>query len=490
MIDIKNLSVTYEGSSKHAIHDITLSIKPGEIGLLLGGNSSGKSTLLHCLSGVIPRIQKASLCGSCNVNEHKGVLLQDSDLYLMPTVQEELEFCLLNYGFSSDEIDKTRENMGKKLWITNLMSRAMQTLSGGERQKVALGAALISSPPVLLLDEPLTQLDPDFVEYFLEYLQELSQKEVCILIASTSAHPFRKLSFKYFILEDGMLAEEGSRDKLLKKQQVTKYQNIFDSWFGLRNLKNPGSQKQFTDNSPPVLSMKSISYSYGEFFLLQDINLQVYPGEILAIVGPNGSGKTTMLKLAAGILQPEKGDIQVLGKSLKGLSIAQATEKTGFLFQNPDHQICQNTLEKEIAWGLKARGYDASYAAKKAQHWLKRLGMEHLAIEHPYSLSKTLRQWVALASIMAQEPALLLLDEPTSRFDTLAAAQFLEFIINMVNSGMALVLVTHQKELGEHFAHRVITLNEGRISFVGNGEGKGESRVEPKSQGDALFNLP
>jgi len=472
MLYIHNLTVCFQDASKEVLKDISLSLKAGEVGLVLGGNDSGKSTLLHCISGIIPRIKKASLSGSCTVvGGQLGVLLQDSDLFLLTTVQEELDFCLLNAGVTGNVIVKMRQQVEKQLKIDKLEQRQMHTLSGGERQRVALGAALISRPQLLLLDEPLAQLDIDFAETFLNYLCYLAQAGVCILVSSTSSYSFRKLPFRFFLLEEGRLIEQGDRKSLNAIKEKAEKTGIDIDGKDLLFQKAGFcclSQKKSFHNSVPVLSMHNVSYAYQDCFQLKDVELEVFAGEIVAITGPNGSGKTTLLKLAAGIFQAECGEIQVLGKSIRGLSIAEATEKVGFLFQNPDHQLFQSTVNKEVAWGLLTRGCEPDIATKKAWHMLKKLGIEHLAHEHPYSLSKATRQWVALASVLVQDPLLLLLDEPTIGLDTLAATRFMEWIMELAEKLVAVALVTHQKELAYNFAHRVVSMNEGRVIPAGN----------------------
>jgi energy-coupling factor transporter ATP-binding protein EcfA2 len=180
-----------------------------------------------------------------------------------------------------------------------------------------------------------------------------------------------------------------------------------------------------------AVSMDAVSHAYGDSFSLKSISMEVMPGHIVAITGENGSGKTTLLKLAAGLLKPEKGVVQIFGNNIAGLSIAEATKQSGVLFQNPDHQLFQSRVDHELLWGLKKRGFAPDLAQQRVDKWLKWLNLEHLASEHPYSLSKTYRQWIALASVLVREPELLLLDEPTYGMDTAATKRFAEIITSL-----------------------------------------------------------
>jgi energy-coupling factor transport system ATP-binding protein len=343
------------------------------------------------------------------------------------------------------------------------MSRPVHTLSGGERQRLTLAAAMALDPPILLLDEPLAQMDSDFTAKFISLLKELASKGTCILIAAASSHLYAALETRCFLMVKGEIYWQGSRQDFQKRWEEAKSLGIdVDGSSFLKNCLGKSPERKEKGSPLPVMTMNNVFYSYGQGFLLDNISLSIRAGEIVALTGPNGSGKSTLLKLAAGILQPKKGEVCILGKCIKGLSIAQATAGSGFLFQNPDHQIFQDKVIKEVAWGLKMRKINPSLIAARVEKWLKRLQIEYLAEEHPYSLTKTDRQWVALAGVLAQEQPLLLLDEPTHGMDCVSAGRFMEVMAELVAANTAVFMVTHHRELAEHCAHRIFYMEKGR----------------------------
>jgi energy-coupling factor transporter ATP-binding protein EcfA2 len=464
VISVRNITVTYPWSNQTALKNVSLQLSRGEIGLLLGHNGSGKSTLLHCLSGLIPHMQQAGIEGECRVSQKTGIVLQDSDIFLLPTVAEELEFPLYNQGWPAEKRRCKLQQLASLFQLDPLMNRPVHTLSGGERQRVALAAAMAPDPPILLLDEPLAQMDSDFTAKIISLLKEMASKGTCILIASTSSYLYQALETKCFVMAKGEIYWQGSSQDFQKRWEEAKSLGIdVDGSSFLKNCLWKSPERKEKATPLPVMIMNNIFYSYGQDFSVDNISLSIRAGEIVALTGPNGSGKSTLLKLAAGILQPKKGEVCILGKSIKGLPIAQATAGSGFLFQNPDHQIFQDKVIKEVAWGLKMRKINPSLIPPRVEKWLQRLQIEHLAEEHPYSLTKSDRQWVALAGVLAQEQALLLLDEPTHGMDCISAGRFMEVIAELAAANTAVFMVTHHRELAERCAHRVLYMEKGRF---------------------------
>lgn len=463
MISVHNLTVTYPLSNRPALKKVSLQLAGGEIGLLLGHNGSGKSTLLHCLSGLIPRMQHAGIDGECRVSQKTGTVLQDSDIFLLPTVAEELEFPLYNQGWPAEKCRCKLQQLASLFQLDHLMNRAVHTLSGGERQRLALAAAMALGPPILLLDEPLAQMDAEFTAKFIALLKELASKGACILIASTSGYLYEALETKCFVMVKGEIYWQGSGQALQQRGEEAKSLGLDANGSSfLKNCLRANSERKENGRSLPVMRMHNVSYAYDRDFSLDKISLSIRAGEIVALTGPNGSGKSTLLKIAAGILQPQKGEVCIFDKSIKGLSIARATAASGFLFQNPDHQIFHDKVKKEVAWGLKMRQINPSLIPSRVEKWLKRLQIEHLAEEHPYSLTKTQRQWVALAGVLAQEQPLLLLDEPTHGMDCVSTGRFMEMMAEQAAANTAVFMVTHHRALAERCAHRIISVGKGR----------------------------
>jgi energy-coupling factor transport system ATP-binding protein len=464
MFSIRELTITYPQKEQPACQNVCLEVGTGEIVLLAGGNGSGKSTLLHGLAGLIPGIFRADVTGSCHVNGRVEMALQDSDIFLLATPEEELDFILQNQGLTSEIRLQKLERLISLFHLEALLKRTINSLSGGERQRLALAAAIASEPEVLLLDEPLAQLDSSFKTVFLQLLQELAASGTSILISTTFSSQYEPLNAKYCWLHEGQIVWQGCRGGFHERWEQARSAGIDVDGKGLFLQKRSDEiyhQKKDLNGNNPVLALENLSFSYGDTFTLQDVSLSMGPGELAALTGPNGSGKSTLLKLITGILKPCRGTVQVKGKDIAGQSIAGATTDSGFLFQNPDHQIFQDKVIKEVAWGLKMRKLDPKLIPTRVEKWLKRLQMEHLAEEHPYSLTKTDRQWVALAGVLAREPSLLLLDEPTHGMDCVNTARFMEVIMELVTAGISVLMVTHHGELADHYAHQIFHMDKG-----------------------------
>ena len=455
MIKADNLSIKYPQSTSNAISNVSFSLPSGKAGLLLGGNYSGKSTLLACLSGLIPTMQKAEVKGFCRRGKSVGMAIQNSDVFLMPTVESEIEFPLLNYGWLLSERHRRINELADIFSLKLLLERNMHTLSGGERQRVSLAASAASKPSVLLLDEPLSQLDPIFTKYFVQELKKWVAEGMTILIASTSSFQYKELTPVIFWLREGKLHWQGTMEDFYRVQDEARAEGIDVDGKGLfcKHKTIP-----FPVDKRPVLSIEGVTFGYPGKKMLENMYVRVGPGEIVSVTGPNGAGKTTLLKIAAGILKPQKGTVVIQGESIGGKTISEANSATGVLFQNPDHQISQDTVYKEVALGLKMKKTQKEAMEKRVGKWLSLLGIDHLAHRHPYSLTKTERQWVALASTLVYEPALLLLDEPTHGFDALAASQFMNVIVSLASQGTAVLMVTHHRELACHYAHKIVTI--------------------------------
>ena len=466
MIRLENLTVSYPLKQEPVLHGIDLVLPVGHIGLVVGGNDCGKTTLLNTVSGISATMYNAVLQGECRVEGKIGAVLQDSDLFLMPTVLEELEFPLYHYWQNRKMVEERVAWLGDKLNLNYLMKRSIHTLSGGERQRVALAAALAADAEVLILDEPLAQLDSLSAKRTAAFIRELADSGKTILLASTNTQFFHCITDSYFWLDQGKILWSGSPGSFLTQCPSARLKGVDIYEYEPVKPKAEGkdsSRSDDYDKGDEVLHYSDVSYAYDSNFALNMINLKIERGTTTAIVGENGSGKTTFLKLAAAILKPDSGKIAVLGKDISKLDIAEATADSGFLFQNPDHQIFQSQVDKELAWGLKKRGFSDTEVRVRVNSWLQKLGLEKYALDHPYALSKTFRQWIALAGVLVREPSLLLLDEPTFGMDTVSTARFAALVKEAAGQGKSIVMITHNDAIANICADRVIKMEKGRV---------------------------
>lgn len=478
-ITIKNLSFTYDEAAAPTIKGINFSASPGQIVIISGNNGSGKSTLLACLSGIIPELTMGKLEGQIFFGDNSdtklrqdsltlGVLLQDSDVYLLEEVYEELAFPLQNSGMRGANLDMRIQEVASSLGLSGLLHCKMRSLSGGERQKVALGAALICDPQILLLDEPVEQLDPLSASDLFRTLRELAEKGKLILICMhnpTTAEPWadRILCFRNGELFEGTLKTD---------EIVTPTQFIQPKALHFPPLPNVMNQNTTTNeligkDLNPALEVRNLTYHYDAQRGIEDISLTVNRQEIFALIGPNGSGKSTLVKHYVGLLRPQAGRVLVNGVDTEKVPTWELARQVGILFQNPDDQIFYATVAEEIAWSLVARGTPKREALTEARKLAAEFGLESMVDRHPHDLNRSLRQLVALASVLITKPKVLILDEPTKMMDFDLVTKVMVWLLNYRDQGGTILIVTHDMTLAKSYSDRGAFLVRGSLERVG-----------------------
>lgn len=496
-ITIRNLSFTYEGAVTPTLKTINFSAVSGQIIIISGNNGSGKSTLLACLSGIIPELTSGKLegqilfGGNADTNFRKnslslGVLLQDSDVYLFEEVYEELAFPLQNSGISGSELDLRIQEVASSLGLSSLLQRKIGSLSGGERQKVAIGAALICDAPILLLDEPVEQLDPLSAFDLLHTLRGLAQKGKVILLCVHNPIIAEPWADRLLTLRDGELYEEN-----LETHEITptQFRQLKEGLFlSFSNQEKTVSDKKFvvvkqkarinelldekkaeskTENKTPALEVQNLTHRYDSHSGIENITLKVNQQEILALIGPNGSGKSTLVKHFVGLLRPQEGKVLVNGLDTEKVRTWELARQVGILFQNPDDQIFNATVIEEIAWSLITRGTPKREALTEARKLAADFNLESMADKHPHDLNRSFRQLVALASVLITKPKILILDEPTKMMDLELLKKVMTWLLNYRNLGGTILLVTHDMTLARNYSDRAAFLVSGHLAGIG-----------------------
>jgi len=459
-LSVTGLSLKYPGSDKQVLDDINFSLNMGEVCFITGANSSGKSSLLAALAGLIPSSIPGELTGKILLNNKvadelsASLCIQDSDIYLFEEVYREIAYPLLNASFSSEETaDKVRV-ISELSGVKELLGRKMSTLSGGERQKVAIAAALACDKELILLDEPYEQFDPCSVKNILGSLKRYAHDNKRVLIITSKRYEYADgIADRLFNIENGRLTEI--------RNPVYSYPHK------MRADALPKKTAQTGDEDSSLISFTNVTHKFSENSGISGINICFNKGEITGIMGPNGAGKTTLLKHCIGLLRPHEGSVLYSGKDIKDIPVNKLAFKTGMLFQNPDDQIFNERADIEIAWGLTIRGMNKKRAVEKAVNILDEFGMNQIAGMHPHSLSRSVRQVIALASVLVTEPDILILDEPTRTMDDRLIDVTMKIIKRYLKIDGAVVIISHDPSVIWNYTERCYLINNGEIAASG-----------------------
>lgn len=430
---------------------------------------------LACIAGLIPEMIEGNFKGrilwdgkafsQAMQDLRPGFVLQESEAYLFSQVQEEMAFPLQNAGIPFTEIKQRVEAMAIRFGISDLLMRDMASLSGGEKQKVAICTALITDSPILLLDEPLEQLDPDAADDLLQLLRELAAQGKMIIMTARSFNYLDLYADRAALLNNG---------RIIAIENKMTFENLYhllpDAMPSV--IEQPCLQRfkgQPANADDILVSTEDLSHSFRTGFGIKSINLKIPAGQILAIMGPNGAGKSTLIKHFIGLLKAQKGQVLVMGQDPDHIPVAKLAQNIGILFQNPDDQIFNERIDKEVAWSLKvARNYSWSQALAESQGVLKTFGLDHIKNLHPYSVSRSSRQLIALASVLVKQAQLIILDEPGKSLDAYNTRSLMSFLLSdYCSRTRSIIIVTHDPCLAWSYADQVALIVDGHLLATG-----------------------
>ncbi len=518
IIELDDVSFSYRTDGPRALDGITLSLEEGAFLGIIGPSGAGKSTLAAVLSGAIPHHFGGPFFGSalvagtdtCDVTltdiaRVVGSVNQDIDAQMVASVvEDELLFGLENFGAPHERIDRIVDEALAAVGIPELREREIATLSGGQKQKVAIAAILALAPRVLVLDEPTAALDPVSSRMVFDVLRELNERQgITVIVIEQSVALLSEYCERIIVMDRGRVALDGTPHEVfghaaelraigVDSPRVARISNSLAA-AGLCPASEPclnvteaeelvmrvaGPPDHAAKTRPPtpsphaparpapgaspVVELARASFRYpGGGASVDELDLAVYPGEIVALVGQNGAGKTTATKLINGLLKPASGAVRVCGLDTRVTPVSVIARHAATLFQNPDHQLCKNTVLDEVAFGLELAGMDGDAARERARAVIERFGLDAAAA--PFSLSRGQRQMVALASVVVTEPAVIILDEPTSGLDYRECMTVMDTVRAMAEQGSAVIMVCHDMEVVSDFAGRAAIMAEGRI---------------------------
>ncbi|MGB9641107.1 MAG: ABC transporter ATP-binding protein [Anaerolineales bacterium] len=500
MIEFQRVSFTYPQKTEAVFRDLNLHFHEGETVLVSGVSGSGKSTLLRLINGLVPHFSGGTLRGKILVNgmnpvevgpavmSHQvGFVFQDPEIsFVMDNVEDELAFGLENAAIPGSIMKERIVDTLAALEIEHLRRRRIESLSGGEKQKVAIAAALVLGPPILVLDEPTSQLDVQSAEDVFQILQRL--KRAFGLTIILAEHRFeRVLTFcdqmvmlggeQHYCLSgkpEEVLAQTNLAPPMLQLAKQIGYQPLptqenenraladylIAHYPKLRHLL-PTKLTLSKGGKVPHLQIEGLSVRYGDANALDGIDLTVYRGECLALIGRNGAGKTTLLRAIMGLITPSQGVIRLNGKDIQQTSVWQRSLSIAYLPQDPNALLFADTVLDELQTTLK--NFQLHLAVEEQMKLLEKLGIARYAQDYPRDLSVGERQRVALAAILIVKPAMLLLDEPTRGLDYHAKQALIRMLEEMRKEGMTIFVVTHDVEFLVQFTERVVWIEKGKV---------------------------
>lgn len=505
MIRVTNLSYTYPNQDRPALDNVSLVIESGEFVLLTGASGAGKSTLLRAFSGLVPHFSGGRLAGSVHVDGQEpilegpqgvsqavGFVFQNPEAQaVVDQVEAEIAFALENAAVPEAEMRVRVEEVLQLLELAPLRRRSLNTLSGGERQRVAIAAALAMRPRVLALDEPTSQLDPQSAADVLHALVRLNEElGLTIVLAEHRLERILRYSERVVVLEQGRVVADGYTPEILQEMpQLPPLAALGRklSWNPLpltvkEGLKfarkvvvtgDNGRRAQDADavknsDAPPVLEAKGVRFAYERQQVLNGVDLQVSEREAVVLMGRNGSGKTTLLRCLVGLLAAPAGEIAIAGRSIKGRHVADICRDVAYLPQSSDDLLFAETVYDELAVTLRNHGMKG--AGRAIDPLLEQLDLLDYADAYPRDLSAGQRQRVALGAVAVTRPSLLMLDEPTRGLDYDAKADLVALWRRLRQTGMGMLMVTHDVELAAQVADRVLILSEGELIADGSAE--------------------
>jgi energy-coupling factor transport system ATP-binding protein len=482
---VENLSFRYRDRQGAAIHNISFDAQPGEVLLIAGASGCGKTTLIRCINGLIPRSYKGEVSGRIlvlgeevkgwplsRISQKIGTVLQDPERQILGTkVLNEVAFGLENLSLPRQEIYQRVDEVLNFLKISHLRDRETFNLSGGEKQKVALAGILAMRPSILLLDEPLASLDPASAQDTLDTVRQLADDGMTVLMVEHRVEDVLRIRpERVMFMSQGEIRYLGTLSGLSK---VVNY----------REVKLPAEEiveRARADPAPDEIKLlpsvtvndlgrdvlvrfEDVAFGYeSEREVLHGINLEIKRGDVIAVLGPNGAGKTTFVKHAIGLLKPRSGRVLVGGRDTRHASVAEIAGTLGYVFQSPSHMLFAPTVHEELSFGPKNLNHSQEEIETEVKEALQTVNLVDKEKDPPLALSFGQQKRVSIAAILAMRSRILIMDEPTAGQDYQNYMNFMDAILQMPGFE-AILFITHDVDLAVIFANRILMIADGRL---------------------------
>jgi len=513
IIRVENLWWKYNTGREWVLKGVDFSVAKGEIVGIVGPSGVGKTTLCLCLTGLIPREVRGIIKGRVLINgmdtsttplpeiiKKVGIVFQDPETqFVTMKVLDEVAFPLENFGFPRDEILKRAEEALRVTRMIEYSDKYPFELSGGQKQRIAIASMLARRPEILILDEPTSDLDPLGKQEIFSVLSELRRRyNVTLIIVEHDTEKLARFADRILLLYDGRIIEQGPPREFFKNvpfliekgvypPQVTEVFHRLDSLnqeflpttleeafkildnLSVRDSSLPSFPRKRKQSGDPIIVMEEVEYVYPNGTkALKGVNLKIREGEFVAIIGQNGSGKTTLIKHIVGLLKPTNGIVKVFGIDTRHINISRLAWKIGYVYQCPDHQLFCTSVYEECAYALRNAGMSEEEIRERVSRVLEIVGLSGLEDVPPYFLSKGQRQRLAVAAVLAMEPEVIVVDEPTTGQDFVQSKGIMNLLKKLNESGRTIIVVTHNMRLVAEYAERVIVLKEGRVIADGD----------------------
>lgn len=515
IITIEDVHFKYVGRKAEALQGVNLRIKKGETLLLLGPSGSGKSTLALTMNGLIPHSVEGRFSGSVHVagmettksplarlTQHAGIVFQDPEAqFVTMTVENEIAFGLENLRIPQEEMP-TRIRMAlARVGLEDRLRSRVDHLSGGGKQRLALASILAMEPEILIFDEPTANLDPAgtrevfnaigrlkqtgtytliLIEHKLDALMHLIDRVVVLapggttLVDGSPREVFRDhmetlMQYGVWMPQVALLAYE------LRKQGITLDPfpiTIDEAVQVLRHAPvvhtpSPEPVASRTTLAPPAIEVRDLSFAYANRQVLDQISLRVPQGDFLAIVGANGAGKTTLAQHLIDIHHPPRGTVFVAGRDITRIPVRELIQMVGYVFQNPENQFITDSVEHELAFGLRLMKLPEAEIQRRVAETLEQFGLSRYARANPFTLSHGEKRRLSVATMLVVGQQILILDEPTFGQDERNATELLTRLKHLHEAGRTIIVITHDMSLVAQYTQHVAVLAEGRLIFHG-----------------------
>ncbi|RMH37308.1 MAG: ATP-binding cassette domain-containing protein [Nitrospirae bacterium] len=520
MVVVDRVTFSYRGARTAALHQVSLTLARGEHVVVMGRAGSGKSTLCLTLNGLIPQFVPGTMSGRVRVgnvaiHEHPvsmnadivGLMFQDFDTQLVSTNVEMELLHTLEHARPPLPLEDVQHRIREALDLVGLTAfarRDPQSLSGGQRQRLVLASLLVRKPALLVLDQPMTDLDPVTRRQFSTVLADLKKDGVTMLIAEHESEEILHMD-RVCVLQDGEVRWDGSPSVLFRRPALVERLGLHplsitecfrdvdvpelpitveEAWelaeaYDLvleppdaetmsdqaRSTPSPESYSGLRE-ATPILQFESVSFAYEQGPpVIQDLSLAIPEGEFIALLGQNGSGKSTLAKLMNGLHRPTRGRVVVEGVETRTATLSELASRIGYVFQNPDHQIFAETVWEEVAFGATNLGLGSAETEHRVREALQAVGLDPKASRtlDPFSLTKGERQRVAVASVLAAKPRILIVDEPTTGLDAEETQRMMAMMHRLHRQGHTIIMITHAMRLVTRYATRCLIMHDGHI---------------------------
>lgn len=508
VIAVENLKYRYPNTESLALDGLSFTVEKGEFIGIVGENGAGKSTLSQALIGLVPQFYKGAYGGRVLIEDlpaettpiselccKVGLVFQNPFNQLSgakDNVYEEVAFGMQNLGVPREEMHRRAEEAIKLLDIWQYRDRNPFDLSGGQMQRVAIASVLVMNPDILVLDEPTSQLDPQGSEEVFRTVDKLARSGITILMIEQKIEKIAAYCDRILLLHKGRQIAFDTPQKIFSRTDLEELgvqppaftricralgAALPDGSYPVTAEEAAGRLHRVESIQPPpavpvetrpvLFEIEKLRFSYRPGTpVLHEISLTL-DARPTAIIGQNGAGKTTLVKLLKGLLRPEGGVIRFRGEDIAGRTVASLAAQVGYVFQNPDDQIFRYNVLDEVMFGPLNIGMDEKTAREKSREALAMTGLAGLEDRNPYDLELYERKMVAIASVLAMDPDVLILDEPTIAQDVRGRRRIAEIVRTLSQRGKLVLAILHDMDFVAECFERVIVMAQGRVVAEG-----------------------